>query len=100
MDIHSEPSTPFDFDLEIWGLWWNLKDIFGDEYVEQQDVKDMFHDFAADKMLFVQIWDTINYHIEENSDEEDTIYDNGGNAKTYFGSLCQSWMEEKGRKYA
>lgn len=87
MAIQYEPSTPFDFDLEIWGVWWDLQRHFGENYVQQQDVKDMFADFAADKMLFVQLWDTINYHIEENSDEEDVIYDYGGDVSTYFGSL-------------
>lgn len=93
-------ATPFDFDLELLGLYWDLERIFGEDYVKQEDVRDMFHDFGADKMLFVQIWDTINYHIEENSDEEDAIYDNGGDAKTYFERLQRSWLEEKGHKYA
>lgn len=93
-------ATPFDFDLELLGLYWDLERIFGEDYVKQSDVRDMFHDFGADKMLFVQIWDTINYHIEENSDEEDVIYDNGGDATSYFERLQRSWLEEKGRQYA
>lgn len=93
-------ATPFDFDLELLGLYWDLERIFGEDYVKQPDVRDMFHDFGANKMLFVQIWDTINYHIEENSDDEEVFYDNGGDAKTYFERLQRSWLEEKGRKYA
>lgn len=87
MAIYDEPSTPFDFDLEIWGLWMNLQRIFGEKYVQQEDVKDMFRDFAKDRTLFAQFWDTINYHIEENSDDEEVYYDNRRDATPYFSNV-------------
>lgn len=93
-------ATPFDFDLELLGLYWDLERIFGEEYVQQEDVKDMFHSFGADKMLFAQIWDTINYHVMENCDDEEVYYDKSGDETPYFECLRRTRMEEKGCKYA
>lgn len=67
-----EKATPFDFDLELLMLNIKIRDIFGEKALENQSIKDMLIDFGSDPMLFVQVWDTINYNVEQNMVE---IYD-------------------------
>lgn len=63
----SEPATPFDFDLEIVMLSYRIRQYFGSRALENPEIQEMFKEFGADSMKFVQLWDTINYQVMENA---------------------------------
>lgn len=67
--LELEKATPFDFDMEIAMLEYNLADIFGDDFVKQPDVQDMLTDFRVNKADFARLWDTINYSVWQNIEE-------------------------------
>lgn len=62
-----EDHWDFDFDLQIWGIFWSMSDYFGSDFVEQKDVRDLFRDFSSDKIAFWQLWDSINDQISKNA---------------------------------
>lgn len=67
-----EKATPFDFDMELLWLNFQIKEIFGEKALNNESIKEMLIDFGADPMHFVQVWDTINYSVEQNMVE---LYD-------------------------
>lgn len=69
MLYEQDRATPFDFDIEITFLEYQVGDTFGKEILEMQDMKDLFEDFRSDKALFAQFWDTLNYTIEQEAGE-------------------------------
>ena len=60
---------PFQYDLVLWDVIWSFEDYFGKEFLQRQDIKDMFRDFDNDRGSFLMLMDAIKSNLSEADDD-------------------------------
>lgn len=60
---------PFQYDLVLWDVIWSFEDYFGKEFLQRQDIKDMFKDFDNDRGSFLMLMDAIKSTLNDADDD-------------------------------